>query len=50
MGDVRAGCRDGRVVDAAPIARKSIGRREREVADYYRRQGARFETLPDPPS
>lgn len=35
----------GVVVDAAPIARKSIGRPEREVADYYRSRGARFVPL-----
>ncbi len=39
--------RDGLVVDAAPIARWSIGRREREVADYYRRRGAEFVPLSD---
>lgn len=38
---------DGRVVDAAPIARWCVGRREREVAEYFRRRGARFEPLPD---
>jgi hypothetical protein len=36
----------GRVVDAAPIARKSIGHDERQVADYYRRRGAIFQPLP----
>jgi hypothetical protein len=36
----------GRVVDAAPIARKSIGRDERQVAAYYRRRGASFAPLP----
>lgn len=30
----------GVVVDAAPIARKSIGRPEREVTDYYRSRDA----------
>lgn len=40
--------RDGLVVDAAPIARWSIGRRELDVADYYRRRGAIFQPLPDP--
>jgi hypothetical protein len=34
--------RDGRVVAAAPIARKAIGKPEREVAAYYRAQGAVF--------
>lgn len=37
---------NGRVVDAAPIARWSIGRPEREVATYYRQRGAVFEPLP----
>lgn len=37
--------RDGKVIDAAPIARRSIGREERRVADYYRRRGARFVRL-----
>ena len=36
----------GRVMDAAPIARKSIGRDEREVAAYYRSRGATFVPLP----
>lgn len=36
----------GRVVDAAPIARWAVGRPELEVADYYRRRGARFVPLP----
>lgn len=39
---------NGVVVEAAPIARKSVGRPEREVAAYYRRQGAVFRDLPDP--
>lgn len=34
---------DGRVVDAAPIARWSIGKDEKSVADYYRRKGAEFQ-------
>ena len=37
--------RDGRVVDAPPIARWTIGKPERLVADYYRRRGARFKRL-----
>ena len=38
----------GRVVDAAPIARRSIGRKEQAVADYYRRRrGAQFVPLPE---
>lgn len=36
---------DGRIVDAAPIARWSIGKHERDVADYYRRRGATFVRL-----
>ncbi|WP_187414211.1 hypothetical protein [Nonomuraea sp. PA05] len=38
--------RDGRVVDAAPIARWSIGKPEQRVADYYKRKGAEFVPLP----
>jgi len=38
---------DGWVVDAAPIARWAIGKRERYVADYFRRRGARFERVED---
>lgn len=37
--------RDGRVVDAAPIARWSIGRDEGQVAGYFRHRGARFAPL-----
>ena len=37
--------RDGRVVDAAPIARWAIGKSEQYVANYYRRKGARFVKL-----
>ncbi|MFF0864139.1 hypothetical protein ACFYUV_20440 [Nonomuraea sp. NPDC003560] len=37
--------RDGRVVDAAPIARWAIGKPEQRVADYYRRKGAEFAEL-----
>jgi hypothetical protein len=36
---------EGVVVDAAPIARWAIGKTERQVADYYRRRGARFQRL-----
>ncbi|UBU10014.1 hypothetical protein [Nonomuraea gerenzanensis] len=36
----------GRIVDAAPIARKSIGCDERQVAAYYRSKGATFVPLP----
>ncbi|WP_188189654.1 hypothetical protein [Nonomuraea sp. SYSU D8015] len=32
--------RDGRVVDAAPIARWAVGKPEQRVSDYYRRKGA----------
>lgn len=38
--------RGGKVVDAAPIARWTIGKSERYVADYYRRRGAQFVRLP----
>jgi hypothetical protein len=38
---------DGRVVDAAPIARWAVGRPERQVADHFRREGARFVRLPE---
>jgi len=37
---------DGVVVEAAPIAAKRVlGRDEREVAAYYRRQGAKIVAL-----
>lgn len=36
---------EGRVVEAPPIARWALGRTERQVADYYRHKGARFERL-----
>ena len=36
---------DGVVVDAAPIARWTVGKPERVVADYYRRKGAVFVRL-----
>ena len=36
---------DGIITQAAPIARWTIGKPERRVADYYRRRGARFEIL-----
>ena len=39
--------RDGRVVDAAPIARWSIGKPEQVVADHYRQRGAEFRPLPN---
>lgn len=32
----------GHVTDAAPIARWTVGRPEREVADWYRSRGAVF--------
>lgn len=38
--------RDGRIIDAAPIARWTIGRDEREIADHYRRRGAHTVPLP----
>jgi hypothetical protein len=37
----------GEIADAAPYAKKSIGRPEREAADYYRRQGATFTDVPE---
>lgn len=37
--------RDGVVVDAPPIARWTLGKDERRVADYYRRRGAAFARL-----
>jgi hypothetical protein len=37
--------RDGRVIDAAPIARWAIGKPEQQVADYFRRKGATFARL-----
>jgi hypothetical protein len=36
----------GRVVDAAPIARWTIGKDERRIADYYRQRGASFVRIP----
>ena len=42
------GCRDGKVVDAPPVARWAIGRSERDVAGYLRRRGAVFRDLPEP--
>lgn len=35
----------GRVVDAAPIAAWTIGKPERQVADFYRRKGGTFTRL-----
>lgn len=35
----------GRVVEAPPIARWTIGRDEQAVADYYRKKGAVFQRL-----
>jgi len=35
----------GRVVEAAPIARWTIGKSEQYVADYFRRKGAVFARL-----
>lgn len=40
--------RDGVVVDAAPIARWSIGKPEHQVASYLRSRGASFHVLPGP--
>lgn len=41
---------EGFVVEAAPIARWTIGKDERTVADYYRKKGATFITLGGHPS
>jgi len=41
------GIRDGTIVEAAPIAKWTLGKDERFVADYYRRRGATFNRLPD---
>ena len=38
--------KDGRVIDAPPVARWSIGRDERSVAAYFRQRGAEFRQLP----
>jgi hypothetical protein len=38
---------EGKIADAAPDAKKPVGRPEREVADYYRRQGATFTDVPE---
>jgi hypothetical protein len=37
--------RGGRVVEAPPIARRWLGKDEREAAAYWRRQGAVFKAL-----
>lgn len=37
--------KDGNIVDTAPIARWSLGKNERTVAAYFRRQGATFVDL-----
>lgn len=39
------GLRDGRVVEAAPIAKWCIGKTESYVVNYWRRRGARIEYL-----
>ncbi|MFI7468174.1 hypothetical protein [Nonomuraea sp. NPDC049646] len=39
--------RGGLVVDAAPIARWTVGKPERQVADHFRRKGAQFARLPN---
>jgi hypothetical protein len=36
---------NGRVVDAAPIARWAIGKDESRVAAYFKRRGAQFRAL-----
>ncbi len=40
---------EGRVTDAAPIARWAIGKDESYVASYFRRRGAQFRAIPDAP-
>lgn len=40
------GVSQGRVVEAAPIARWALGRSERAVAGFYRGKGATFVRLP----
>lgn len=39
------GCRDGRVVETAPIAMWAMGRDEDWVLGYYYRKGAQFAQL-----
>lgn len=34
---------DGRVTEAAPVARWALGKPKSKVLDYYRRKGARVE-------
>lgn len=38
--------KDGRIIDAAPIARWTVGRDEQLVADHYRRKGAHTHVIP----
>lgn len=40
------GAQNGTITEAAPIARWAVGKPEHEVADYYRRKGAQFRSLP----
>ena len=42
------GTHAGRVVSAAPIARWTVGKDEREVANYFRRRGASFKPVTEP--
>lgn len=44
------GIEDGKIVEAPPIARWVIGKSEMWVASYYRRKGATFIVLDDPPT
>jgi hypothetical protein len=37
--------KDGRIVEAPPIARWTIGKREQVIANYYRSKGAEFRRL-----
>ena len=36
----------GIIIDAPPITRWTLGKRERYIATYYRKHGAIFRTLP----
>lgn len=40
--------RDGKIIDAAPIAKWTIGRDEQEITDYFRSRGATLGPVPLP--
>jgi hypothetical protein len=40
--------KDGRVIDAPPIAKWATGRDERPLADYYHERWARFRPVREP--